>query len=180
MNGFEAMMQNVSRVPHGTIEGVEHAAHFSKCRLYRYELWRKWSDTGYVMFIGLNPSTADEFSDDPTVRRCIDFARSFGGGGLCMTNIFAWRDTDPKAMKRAAEPIGAENDETLMRLAKDAKIVIAAWGVHGEHQGRAAAVLNMLCKVCRIYCLGVTKDHHPKHPLYLPKNAELQIYVERS
>ena len=62
MNGFEAMMQNVPRVPRGTIEGVEHAAHFSKCRLYRYELWRKWSDTGYVMFIGLNPSTADEFT----------------------------------------------------------------------------------------------------------------------
>src|SRR4051794_22888220 len=88
---------------------------FSDCRKYRYVLWRDWTDLligdqGYAQFICLNPSTADEVQNDPTIRRCIQFAKDFGCSALCMTNLFAWRDTDPKAMMKVPEPVGPDND----------------------------------------------------------------------
>jgi len=139
-------------------------ATFSRCRRYRYELWRRWAEGPYCMFIGLNPSTADETTDDRTVGRCIDYAQRWGYSALCMTNIFAWRDTKPALMKKAVEPIGQENDSTLLRLASDAGIAIAAWGGHGCHLGRDKAVMAMLPK---LHCLKITKSGAPNHPLYL-------------
>lgn len=88
------------------------------------------------MFVGLNPSTADELLDDPTIRRCVAFARSWGYGALCMTNLFAFRATDPDVMKSADDPVGPENDQHLQDLANGASVVIAAWGVHGTFGGR--------------------------------------------
>lgn len=141
------------------------SAHFSACRRYRYDLWRRWADGPYCMFIGLNPSTADESADDPTIRRCIGFARTWGYSALCMTNLFAFRATDPKVMKSEEFPIGGhENDIALRSLADGAGVVIAAWGVHGAHQDRASAVIKMIPK---LHCLGLSKDGHPRHPLYL-------------
>ncbi|MCL5098512.1 MAG: DUF1643 domain-containing protein [Candidatus Omnitrophica bacterium] len=137
---------------------------FSPCRQWRYELWRRWGSDPYCMFIGLNPSTADEVNDDPTVRRCIRFARQWGYGALCMTNIFAWRATDPADMKAVPDPVGPGNDAALKRGAAGAGIVIAAWGNHGSHLGRDKEVLAMLSN---LHCLKHTKTGAPGHPLYL-------------
>jgi hypothetical protein len=156
---------------------------FSPCRRYRYTLWREWPSTSlnpcprwnqYLMVIGLNPSTADEIINDPTIRRCIGFAQRWGFGALCMTNIFAWRDTLPENMKRAADPVGPDNDRWLMRCAEGAGMIIAAWGVHGAHIGRADDVRRM---VRRLHCLGTTREGHPKHPLYLRSNTEPVPFV---
>lgn len=128
------------------------------------------------MFIGLNPSTADEMNDDPTIRRCIRFAQNWGFGRYLMTNLFAYRATDPKVMKAYPEPIGPENDKVLVEQASQAKLVIASWGVHGVFNNRAALVLKMLPPV---HCLGITKDGFPKHPLYLKGDSKPELYNHR-
>lgn len=139
-------------------------ATFSPCRRYRYTLWRRWGDGPYANFVGLNPSTADETQDDPTIRRCIRFAREWGYGALCMTNLFAFRATDPKVMLAEPAPIGPQNDDWLRASGIDAGIVIAAWGAHGGHHNRDEAVLGMFANM---HHLGLTKDGKPRHPLYL-------------
>lgn len=140
---------------------------FSSCRTYRYALWREWiGGDGYAMFVGLNPSTADETQDDPTIRRCIAYAKAWGYSGLCMTNLFAYRATQPEDMKSATDPVGPENDAYLKTLAEGAGVIVAAWGVHGTHGGRHNAVRAMLPG---LHCLALTKDGHPGHPLYLRK-----------
>ena len=151
-----------------TAARVRSPATFSPCRSYRYSLWREWGEDslGYAMFIGLNPSTADETRDDPTVRRCINFAMYWGFGALCMTNLFAFRATDPTVMKVQSDPNGPDNNATLKKLATDAGVVVAAWGTHGTHRGRDKEVLGMLPG---LKCLALTKDGLPKHPLYLLK-----------
>jgi hypothetical protein len=147
-------------------EPIERSAHLSACRTYRYALWRRWGTGPYAMFIGLNPSTADETNDDPTIRRCIAFARSWGFDALCMTNLFAYRATDPADMKKAGgAAIGWENDHTLTTLARGAGVVVAAWGAHGTHKRRDQSVRLL---VPDLHYLRLTKDGHPGHPLYLP------------
>jgi hypothetical protein len=150
---------------------------FSPCRAYRYQLWREWiGGEGYVMFIGLNPSTADETQDDPTIRRCIGFAKAWGYAGLVMTNLFAYRSTDPMIMKAAADPVGPENDAHLLALAEGADVIVAAWGVNGTHRGRDAVMRKMLPA---LHCLTLTADGHPGHPLYLPKTlTPIQMGVD--
>lgn len=140
---------------------------FSPCRAYRYALWREWiGGEGYAMFVGLNPSTADETSDDPTIRRCIAFSKAWGYAGLCMTNLFAYRATKPADMKAAADPVGPENDAHLLRLASEAGVIVAAWGANGTHRGRDTQVRKLLPA---LHYLVLTKDGHPGHPLYLLK-----------
>lgn len=149
--------------------------YFSSCRKYRYTLWREWlGGDGYAMFIGLNPSTADETRDDPTIRRCIGFAQSWGYRSLLMTNLFAFRATYPADMMAAADPIGPENDSWLRTSAADAGVVVAAWGTLGTHRGRDAAVRAMLRN---LRVLRLTKDGHPQHPLYLPKTLTPQEWM---
>ena len=155
---------------HRKIAVVEKSAAFSPCRRYRYSLWRNWrgllpNANGYAMFVGLNPSTADETNDDPTVSRCIAFAQAWGYEGLCMTNAFAYRATYPSDMMAVDDPVGPDNDRTLVDLAETAGVVVAAWGVHGSHLGRDIAV-RALFK--RLHVLRLTKNGHPAHPLYLP------------
>lgn len=150
---------------------LERSATMSACRQYRYSLWRNWRGllseaNGYAMFVGLNPSAADETTDDPTIRRCISFAQTWGYEGLCMTNLFAFRATYPADMLAAVDPIGPANDQTLRGLAEDAGVIVAAWGVHGSHRGRDADVLAMLPS---LHYLRLTKAGYPGHPLYLPK-----------
>ena len=147
-------------------EAMQRGADISPCGHYRYDLWRRWSQVGgVVMFVGLNPSTADATLDDPTIRRCVGFARAWGFGGLVMTNLFAWRATAPKDMRAAAEPIGTRNDEVLRYQHEHADCTVAAWGAHGAHLGRNATVRAMLS---RLHYLRLTKEGHPGHPLYLP------------
>jgi hypothetical protein len=150
---------------------------FSPCRTYRYTLWRQWlGGEGYAMFIGLNPSTADETSDDPTIRRCIAFAKSWGYGALCMTNLFAFRATDPKVMMAADSPVGEENDKHLLESSHYAGVVVAAWGAHGTYKGRDAEVHALLPT---LHCLRLTAGGHPGHPLYLPKMLMPIPFVSR-
>lgn len=157
---------------------------FSPDRVYRYTLWREWAledllgDCSaltrahqYLMVIGLNPSTADETKNDPTIRKCIGFAKRWGYGALCMTNLFAWRDTDPAKMKAQPEPVGPENDSWLANCAFNAGRVLAAWGKHDAHRGRAEAVQEMLW-FTSVYCLRKNKDGSPEHPLYVPYETE--------
>ncbi len=152
---------------------MESSARFSDCRLYRYELWRIWENSkNYCMFIGLNPSIADETLNDPTVRRCIDYAQRWGYGALCMTNIFAYRATDPNVMMKIEEPIGFDNDRTLKTLSSAAGIVIAAWGKHGSHINRGKQIIDMIPS---LHCLKRNGDGSPAHPLYLKKTLEPQL-----
>lgn len=156
---------------------MNRGAQFSPCRTWRYALWRTWSDgDGHVMFIGLNPSTADETNDDPTVRRCIGFARAWGYGGIYMLNLFAFRATDPRSMKAAPAPIGPENNRFLRMYYEEAGIAIAAWGAHGAFMRRDELVALLLPQ---LHCLGTTKDGHPRHPLYLRSTERPVPYARR-
>jgi hypothetical protein len=150
------------------------SATFSRCRRYRYTLWRQWhrvdsAHCKYAMFIGLNPSTADEVRDDPTVRRCIGFAKAWGFDALCMTNLFAYRATDPQEMLAQADPVGPRNNRHLVDAAARAQIVVAAWGAHGIHRRRAARVTAMLPA---LHYLTLTKAGQPGHPLYLRSDLQ--------
>lgn len=105
-------------------DGLERSAHFSPCRIYRYGLWRRWGQGHTLMVVGLNPSTADDTQDNPTIRRCIGFARAWGFGALCMANLFAYRAVSPDRLRQAADPIGPENDRSLQELADGARLVL--------------------------------------------------------
>ena len=148
----------------------------SQCGIYRYTWWPydfcDHQPGRFVQFIGLNPSTADEYSSDPTVRRCKQFAKDWGYSGLCMTNLFAFRATDPSVMKAVCEPIGPDNNDRLRGIASVAGIVIGAWGTHGGHLGRDREVVRLLSDVCKLHYLRKTKDGFPGHPLYLPKTLK--------
>ncbi len=146
---------------------VVSTASFSADRLYRYELWRRWGDGPYALFIGLNPSTADELNDDPTIRRCIAFAKSWGYSALCMSNLFAYRATQPKDMMKITDPVGEENDRYLRTLSVDAGVVVAAWGKDGCHLKRDMKVKEL---IPNLHCLKLNKDGSPAHPLYLKGN----------
>ncbi len=142
----------------------------SPCRLYRYTLWREFGsqvDERYVAFIGLNPSTADEVNDDPTIRRCVAYTKAWGFGALCMVNLFGLRATAPTVMLAADEPVGSDNDRHIVDVAKRASIVVAVWGKDGAHRGRAAEVCRLLPE---LHCLAITKLGQPGHPLYLKSN----------
>lgn len=140
----------------------------SPCRMYRYRLWREWNQgNGYVMIVGLNPSTADETKDDNTIRKCVKFAKTWGYQALCMTNLFAFRATQPSDMIAAPEPIGAENNQHLLEIAQDAGLILVAWGAMGGYMHRDRQVIELL-KGKSLKCLGLTQGGLPKHPLYIP------------
>jgi hypothetical protein len=149
---------------------------WSPDQLHRYALWRIFGTTipkKIFMVVGLNPSTADELLDDPTVRRCQTFARREGCDALLMTNAFSFRATLPKDMKAYFDPIGPENDAWLRRCADISVIKIAAWGVHGKFLGRDEAVRRLIPD---LQCFGLTKEGQPKHPLYLRNDTPLEAY----
>jgi len=145
----------------------------SKNRLYRYVLSRQWDlNKGTCLFIGLNPSTADENEDDPTLRRCVNFAKEWGYGKYVMLNLFAYRSTDPSELKRQAKPIGYKNNFHIKEQCNKAELIVIAWGNHGSLLERDKQVLKLL-KNYPIYCFKVTKQGQPAHPLYQPKTAKL-------
>jgi len=145
-------------------------ASFSSCRRWRYLLWRRWDAARPVAnFLMLNPSTADEFKLDPSCTRARLYAERWGFGALIVTNLFAWRATDPREMKAAPEPIGRANDRAIVRAAREAKLVVCAWGNHGAHLGRSLRVLDLLRSAgVELHALRVNGVGEPAHPLYLP------------
>jgi hypothetical protein len=123
----------------------------------------------------LNPSTATEVQNDPTVERCERRARTLGFGGFQVINIFAWRSTDPKKMRVAKDPIGPDNDKTIMKACRWGDQIIAAWGTHGSHLNRGSEVEKILRKSNKpIFHLGLSKGGHPKHPLYIAYSQKLE------
>ena len=150
-------------------EGVASAT-FDSTRTYRFRLTRTWNPDGRrINFLMLNPSTADAFALDPTVRRCVGFARRWGFGSLEVTNIFAFRATDPTVLVAQAEPVGVGNDQAIVEAARTADRVVAAWGVRGAHRDRGMEVIALLAdNSVRPLALRVTKHGHPAHPLYVP------------
>ena len=142
---------------------------YSDCERYRYLLTRVWEPGGAkALFVMLNPSTATEAQNDPTVERCERRARTLGFGAFRVCNIFAWRDTDPRAMRRAADPVGSENDTAIRDSCFWADTIVCAWGTHGAHLGRGPEVERLMRGTGRpLHHLGLTQDGHPKHPLYI-------------
>ena len=144
---------------------------------YRYRLGRRWAEGATVTWIMLNPSTADAANDDPTIRRCTDFTKRWGYGGLTVVNLFALRATDPRALRRAYDqPIGLpDNDRHIVEATASAALVVAAWGAHGTMYARDRQV-RMLLDGRAVHCLGTTKAGQPRHPLYLARDTELAVW----
>jgi hypothetical protein len=145
-------------------------ATYSDCEAYRYNLTRVWDPTGpRAAFVMLNPSTATERQNDPTVERCERRARTLGFGAFRVLNIFAWRATDPREMRAAADPVGPGNDAAILAAMTWADQVICAWGTHGAHLDRGPQVERMLRRATdrTLFHFGLSKHGHPKHPLYI-------------
>ena len=154
-------------------EGCLSQVWYSQCGLYRFGLSRVWDDTKpALLFVMLNPSTADEYRNDPTVARCETRARAMEFGGVMVANLFAFRATRPQDLKQAHEPVGDRNDAVLAHWSARAGMTIAAWGVHGGHLGRGSAVARGWNRP--LHHLGLTKQGHPRHPLYVPFATEPQ------
>jgi hypothetical protein len=176
---------------------VDSGANISACGKYRYKLWREWrgvatkehwrwfgfkdgagqevSEPKACLFIMFNPSTADGKIDDPTIRRCVSFAKREKYDRLEVVNLFAWRATDPGiigSLTGKGDPIGPANQDAVTDTALVAGLIVCAWGVEGSLIGQDETVLGWLGDRRR-YALGLTKDGHPRHPLYLPKDAPL-------
>jgi len=152
---------------------------YSDCEKYRYMLTRIWDTSApKAHFIMLNPSTATEVQNDPTVERCERRARALVFGAFRVTNIFAWRDTEPRNMRRAADPVGPENDSAILQSCDWADQIICAWGAHGEHKDRGHQVTRLLKSTGRdLHHLGLTKAGHPKHPLYIAYAQQPVLWV---
>ena len=149
---------------------MEKTAIISECGLYRYELRRVWDDSKpWVLFICLNPSTADHEQEDNTSRVCINYAKRWGYGGLVIANLFAYRSTAPSMLRQVDDPIGKENDAHLKRLSQEATDTVCAWSDHGGYMDRDLAVLPLL-KAPK--CLAKLKSGRPGHPLYKPKDLK--------
>ncbi len=143
-------------------------AQFSSCRRWRYLLWRQWDAQKPVAnFLMLNPSTADEVKLDPSCTRARRYAEAWGYGALIVTNIFSFRNTNPDLMKAAKDPVGPDNDEAIVRAAKESEIVVCAWGNHGAFLERSSRVRALLKKE-NLYTLRLNANGEPAHPLYLP------------
>lgn len=173
---LDGLTTPVVYVQHG-----ENAAIFSPDERYRYLLTRKWDATGKMLpVIGLNPSTATHEIDDPTIRRCIGFAKAWGYGGLVMLNLFAFRATDPKTMiahlDAGGDIVGPANDAVLAQYATPEREILCAWGVHGDIEARGFAVTQALGAVAALQCLGKTKGGCPKHPLYLAASTARESF----
>ena len=158
---------------------IHSTAVFSGCRKYRYTLERKFCEAtpGMVNFIMLNPSTATEEFNDPTVSRCESITLLRGYGNMVVTNIFAYRATDPLAMKAMeGNAIGTENDKHILEVSRRANLVVCAWGNHGGFLNRGKAVLNMLQNAgIKPHCIKISGTGQPVHPLYQKINSELKV-----
>lgn len=162
----------IRRHDHG---GTLSEAWYSECGSYRYALTREWqAGAPRLLWVMLNPSTASEKRNDPTVARCESRARRMECGAFRVVNLFAYRATDPRDLRRAADPAGPANNAVITDAADWADTIVCAWGAHGAWQNRGAEVEAMLRKGGhRLWHLGLTQAGHPRHPLYLPQEAVL-------
>ena len=157
---------------------MNSGARFSECKKYRYALWRMWDDSKPILgFCMLNPSTADETINDPTIERCQRRAKKMGYGGLIVMNIFAYRSTDPHALQVVDDPIGWENDKYILESARLCKMVICGWGKHGSWRGRGQKVLDLLkFWGVKTRALKLNNDGSPAHPLYIGYNIKPKVF----
>lgn len=160
------------------LSGANSAAIYSKDEIYRYALRRRWKESaGRVAFVMLNPSTATELQNDPTVARCQKRAIQMGYGAVEVVNIFALRSTDPKNLYKHPDPVGKWNDEIIMDAVEHSRMIVCAWGSHGNLRGRGKEVLQMILAAKReIHVLRVNDDGQPGHPLYLGYDCIPQLY----
>ena len=159
-----------------TVQQPPKSADVSPCGRYRYRLERWWGTGDPAVFVMLNPSTADASEDDPTIRRCVGFAESWGYSGLIVVNLFAWRATNPRDLPAdKAMAIGPHGDAAIRAAAHRSALVVCAWGAGGALHGRGAEVLKALREHAQPWTLRTTKAGHPSHPLYLP--ADLRPFM---
>ena len=158
-----------------TLKGTSGAT-LSKCRKYRYVLWRIWDKSlPTIMFIGLNPSTANETQNDPTILKCIQYCKRWDFGGFYITNLFAYRSSSPDILKKSKKPIGSKNDYWVLKTAKSSEKIVACWGEHGDFKDRDKALKKQFD---RLYCLKVNKSGQPAHPLYLKSSLNFILMLK--
>ena len=162
---------------------MQRDALFSPCGMYRYRLARRWSDRPALTFVMLNPSTADAAVDDPTIRRCIGFARREEAGGIVVVNLYGYRATDPDLLRCVKDPFGPGNDLALGEALSQAALsrVVCAWGADGRLRGGVPPFIAMArhSGACLV-ALGFTRDGHPKHPLYVSADQPFIEFTARS
>lgn len=156
------------------------SAMISDCGRFRFKLSRRWADSPLLLFVMLNPSTADESVNDPTIRRCAGFADAHGFGGFEVVNLFAYRATDPRDLRLAGWPVGSYNDTAIQDAAQDSAAICVAWGAV-EPRSRAEYRVQEVLPILRasgkaVQCLRVTRGGHPQHPLYLPAASRLKAF----
>lgn len=157
-------------------------ATISSCGRFRYKLWRRWDDGPMALFVMLNPSTADATQDDPTIRRCIGFAKRWEMGGIRVCNLYALRTTDPRGLVGVVDAVGEHggminrNDSAILSAAGDAGRIIAAWGAWPGPYSMRTTVVQHLLRRYRVEALGFTKSGAPRHPLYMRADAEPVTY----
>ena len=155
---------------------MHRKASFSRCKTYRYQLSREWdAQLPKVSFIGLNPSTADAYQDDPTIRRCIGFAKDWGYGGLEIVNLFAFRTPYPEALKQAENPVGPRNRYYLRKAIQQTELQVAIWGNDGTYLNQAAKTIKLFT---HLHAIRVNQSGEPAHPLYLPKHLKPFLWQE--
>ncbi|PSB28436.1 DUF1643 domain-containing protein [Stenomitos frigidus] len=159
---------------------MQTGAEFDATGCYRYLLWRSWDEQApRVGFVMLNPSQADATVNDPTIRRCLGFARSWGYGSLDVVNLFAYRTAQPSELRRVNDPIGVENDRYLAALEQRVDHIILAWGNSGVLQSRDRSVMPLLKGQKAVSCFGLTKLGQPRHPLYVRREVPLSPWSPR-
>lgn len=181
MTPQEAAEKITERYDHPLFGGEQckRIVYFSPCRTYRYWLEIRWASGGRALnFLMLNPSTADEQTNDPTVERCERRARMWGYPAVIITNLFAFRATDPQVMKAADEPIGPDNDAHILQAYAESALTIAAWGQHGRHLDRARDVRKRVLGGMPLTCLKQTTGE-PWHPLYLSYSLQPRVLREQ-
>ena len=152
---------------------IQGSAKISECGQYRYQLGRQWGSGAVLMFLMLNPSTADAERDDQTIKRCLNYAQRWGYGALCVGNLFAWRATYPRELRRSdIDPVGQENDAAILEMAKRSECVVAAWGDNGRLMGRGQKVRKLVSWHPNIRVLRFNKSGEPSHPLRLRKDLK--------
>lgn len=155
---------------------MKGGAYFDSTEVYRYSLWRCWDAASpRLLFIMLNPSTADAQINDPTIRCCIQFAQAWGYGSLEVVNLFAFRTPYPQKLREVANPVGIACDRHILAAAGQADRIVAAWGNWGRLYNRDQAVLQLLSS-SEIYCLGCNQSGQPRHPLYLKRTLQPLLY----
>ncbi len=152
---------------------ADTGAVFSDCDTYRYLLWHEWApEKSAVAFVGLNPSCARVQDTNPTFKRCVNYAKYWGFGRIYLVNLFAYRASTPQQLRQAKHPVGTDNDKTLVEIARQSELVVAAWGNDGQYLQRSAQVRALLP---RLHVLKVNRTGEPAHPLYL--KASLKPYA---